>query len=135
MWALAFLALAYFHSTKNEVFHWGFLQDMWPNMPFRADLVKFTEEIFNGKLHFLCSICLGFSDEFWGAFSVECKEFFWSLLWFPKIYFGICCVFHFDSDFSEGPLISGIVLPFLRLLIALVTPSGLHFLIEFPWIL
>ena len=32
----------------------GFLQQMWPN-PLFPDLVIFTEEIFNGKLHFLCS--------------------------------------------------------------------------------
>ena len=30
---------------------------MWPNPPFPADLVTFTEEILNGKLHFLCSVC------------------------------------------------------------------------------
>ena len=28
---------------------------MWPNSQFPADLVKFTEEILNGKLDFLCS--------------------------------------------------------------------------------
>ena len=28
---------------------------MWPNPMFPADLVKFTEVILNGKLHFLCS--------------------------------------------------------------------------------
>ena len=28
---------------------------MWPNPLFTADLVKFTDEILNGKLHFLCS--------------------------------------------------------------------------------
>ena len=28
---------------------------MWPNPQFPADLVTFTEEIFNEKLHFLCS--------------------------------------------------------------------------------
>ena len=28
---------------------------MWPNPQFPADLVTFTEESFNGKLHFLCS--------------------------------------------------------------------------------
>ena len=27
---------------------------MWPNPQFSADLVKFTEEILNGKLQFLC---------------------------------------------------------------------------------
>ena len=28
---------------------------MWPNLQFPADLVKFTDEILNGKLHFLCN--------------------------------------------------------------------------------
>ena len=28
---------------------------MWPNPQETADLVIFTEEILNGKLHFLCS--------------------------------------------------------------------------------
>ena len=28
---------------------------MWPNPQFPADLVTLTEEILNGKLHFLCS--------------------------------------------------------------------------------
>ena len=28
----------------------------WLNPPFPADLVTFTEEIFNAKLHFLCSV-------------------------------------------------------------------------------
>ena len=28
---------------------------MWPNPQFPADLVTITEEILNGKLHFLCS--------------------------------------------------------------------------------
>ena len=30
---------------------------MWPNPQFPADLVTFTEEILNGKLHFLWSNC------------------------------------------------------------------------------
>ena len=29
---------------------------MWPNPQFPVDLVTFTEEILNGKLHFLCSV-------------------------------------------------------------------------------
>ena len=29
---------------------------MWPNPQETVDLVTFTEEIFNGKLHFLCSV-------------------------------------------------------------------------------
>ena len=28
---------------------------MWPNPQETANLVTFTEEIFNGKLHFMCS--------------------------------------------------------------------------------
>ena len=32
---------------------------MLPNLQFPADLVTFTEEIVNGKVHFLCSVlCL-----------------------------------------------------------------------------
>ena len=29
---------------------------MWSNPQFPADIVTFTEEIFNEKLHFLCSV-------------------------------------------------------------------------------
>ena len=32
---------------------------MWPNPQENADLVTFIEEIFNGKLHFLCSVGCG----------------------------------------------------------------------------
>ena len=31
---------------------------MWPNPQFPADLITFTEEVLNGKLHFLCSVSL-----------------------------------------------------------------------------
>ena len=31
---------------------------MWPNPQETADLVTFTEEIFNGKLDVLCSVCM-----------------------------------------------------------------------------
>ena len=43
------------HCLKNEVFHYKFLQQMWPNPQFPTDLVTFTEEILHGKFHFLCS--------------------------------------------------------------------------------
>ena len=33
---------------------------MWPNPQFPADLATFTEEILNGKLHFLCSASVFF---------------------------------------------------------------------------
>ena len=29
---------------------------MWPNPQFTTDLLTFTEEILNGKLHFMCSV-------------------------------------------------------------------------------
>ena len=29
---------------------------MWSNLQFPADLITFTEEILNGKLHYLCSV-------------------------------------------------------------------------------
>ena len=34
---------------------------MWPNPQKTANLVTFTEEILNEKLHFLCSVCSLFS--------------------------------------------------------------------------
>ena len=34
---------------------------MWPNPQFPEDLVTFTEEIPNGKLHFSCSVLKGWS--------------------------------------------------------------------------
>ena len=43
------------HCTKNKVFHYGFIQWMWPSPQETADLVTFTEEILNRKLHFLNS--------------------------------------------------------------------------------
>ena len=39
---------------KNDVFHYWFLQQMWPNPLFPVDLVRFTEEILNEKFNFLC---------------------------------------------------------------------------------
>ena len=45
----------YHHCTKNEIFYWGFLQQIWPNLQEIVDLVTFTEEILNEKLYFLCS--------------------------------------------------------------------------------
>ena len=38
---------------------------MWPNPQLSADLVTFTEEILNGKLHFLCSAIFNLRA-FWG---------------------------------------------------------------------
>ena len=40
-------------AQKLEFFYYGFLQLMRPNQQATADLVLFTEEALNGKLHFL----------------------------------------------------------------------------------
>ena len=44
-----------FHSTKHEVFHHEFFQQVSPNLQFPLGLDKFTEKILNGKISFLCS--------------------------------------------------------------------------------
>ena len=36
---------------------------MWPNPKETADVVTFTEEILNGKRHFLCSVALHSSSK------------------------------------------------------------------------
>ena len=59
---------------------------MWPNPQETADLVTFTEEILNGKLHFLCSIIardvfgflLNIYDE---AFSLKGVNYFCKNVW------------------------------------------------------
>ena len=42
-------------TKKIKVFHQRFLQQIWPNLQFPADLVNFTEEILKRKLQFFCS--------------------------------------------------------------------------------
>ena len=44
---------------KNEVFHYGFLHQMWPNPHETEDLVTFTEETRNAKIT-LWAVCLDF---------------------------------------------------------------------------
>ena len=43
---------------------------MWPNPQETVDSVTFTEEIFNGKLHFLCIVIL--NDWLPGSGNLEC---------------------------------------------------------------
>ena len=50
--------LSILHNFIWKNLNWGSSQVqilIWPNPHLPADLVTFTEEIFNGKLHFLCS--------------------------------------------------------------------------------
>ena len=47
----------------NATLYQGFLQQMWSNSQETANLAIFTEEILNGKLHFLCSA--SFKDVSW----------------------------------------------------------------------
>ena len=57
---------------------------MWPNPQFPADLVTFTKEILNGKLHFSCSgtcsvyLLLTFQQVSW-------KSFWTEKFWFPLL--------------------------------------------------
>ena len=61
VWSVLFVPFTSEYSLlKNEGFHWGFLQKIWPNPQFSADLVTFTEEILNEKLHFLYSDSFSF---------------------------------------------------------------------------
>ena len=77
--------------TKNEVYHLGFLHQMWQNPQKTVDLVTFTAEILNGKLHFLCNVCC--TDQFsWSIFeekrdyvdqfdNMSFKEQYWPTTW------------------------------------------------------
>ena len=48
---------------------------MWPNPQFPTDLVTFTEEILNGKLHFLCSVSVAIHKT-WSILFDALREFF-----------------------------------------------------------
>ena len=52
---------------------------MWPNLQFPTDLVKFTEEIFNEKLHVLCSESKG--DVARGVFRNKSNIYNGAFLW------------------------------------------------------
>ena len=47
---------------------------MWPDLQFSADLVTFTEEVFNGKFHFLCSARTFFRNSFFSSTIIEWKN-------------------------------------------------------------
>ena len=46
-----------FTTHKMKFFIKNFFSKCWSKLQETADLVTFTEEILNGKLHFLCSVC------------------------------------------------------------------------------
>ena len=48
------------HCTKIVVFHYGFFQQMRPNLKETTDLITFIEENLNGRLFILCSERLNF---------------------------------------------------------------------------
>ena len=56
---------------------------MWPNPQLPADLVTFTEEILNGKLHFLCSGCYYMSIFYSMLFKARSQV--WDNFWQPKV--------------------------------------------------
>ena len=58
--SIYFKPTLHFTLHKKWSFPWRISLLMWPNPQETADLVTFTEEILNGKLHFLCSFSLMF---------------------------------------------------------------------------
>ena len=54
---------------------------MWPKLKETADLVTFTEEIFNGILNFLCSDVLIYSTAY-QYFSSYIGEYWKAFIWF-----------------------------------------------------
>ena len=44
---------------------------MWPNTQKTAALVAFIEEILNGTLHYLCSVCIVAISSFWKWFYLQ----------------------------------------------------------------
>ena len=46
-----------FTTHKMKFFIKNIFSKCWSKLQETADLVTFTEEILNGKLHFLCSVC------------------------------------------------------------------------------
>ena len=73
---------------------------MWPNPQFPADLVAFTEEMLNGKLHFLYNIWYIFSAVE-GNFFIQSLSF---LNFFSNRYFygllNICLIISYED--SQG---------------------------------
>ena len=67
---------------------------MWPNSQFSADLVTFTEEIINGKLHFLCSVCCS-------KFGIACPRVLFRKLWKSSLFIKEPWVLYF---FKEPPI-------------------------------
>ena len=64
---------------------------MWPNPQVPAGLVTFTEEIFNGKLDFLCSVngkdrTLSMSEEGGGAECFSMDQNILGLFWWVMKY-------------------------------------------------
>ena len=57
---------------------------MWPNPQFPADLVTFTEEIFNGKLHFLYSDSLMHNVPKWSGTLLSARPFWGITHWKVK---------------------------------------------------
>ena len=52
---------------KKWSFPLSFFSKIWPNPQETANLVTFTEEILNGKLHFSCSNCCKLDIHYWSS--------------------------------------------------------------------
>ena len=47
---------------------------MWPNLQYYADLFTYTEEIFNGKLHFFCAMRIRMRRDKWWLWPISCTR-------------------------------------------------------------
>ena len=65
---------------------------MWLNPQKTADLVTFTEEILNGKLHFLCSVYYQKSTIYYPELNINSITEFNVHNAFKKLIFSICLI-------------------------------------------
>ena len=92
---------------------------MWPNSQFPADLVIFTEEILNGKLHFMCSVKNGK-----GILLLKVdNEYDWNRTWYSELDVrGICS---YAARYSVYNNIEHTWSLMSRRLVSVTLPSGL----------
>ena len=78
---------------------------MWPNRQFLADSVTFTEEILNGKLHFLCIVCIPLYFQSLGRIGLDFqkhrKRHFLQIhcmtIWVEEIIMALTCLDHYQE--------------------------------------
>ena len=100
-YAWVLVEVSFTHCTKNEVFYYGFLQSVWPSPQFPEDLITFTEEILNGKLHLLCSDWLQCFDSFWRLKEITPFNFL-SKFWCGLSFVSTSCYYNSDINLIKA---------------------------------